>query len=395
MTLTELMQTGVAPAGTGADSAACDSFFLSPPGLQLSGAADSMGLGASARVERVLGNLCDWERQEVIEALGEAVMQKVEARVAHKTQELWARARQIVNQLQEKHQESSNKLQEEVARCHERQKLLQAENEALRQGIQGLSARFALLSEAFAGRDMGAAVAQAFAESVAASPAPSPVQATPDFLTPGAFPSPVCEAGFATPSAIDPAGADLAAAAGMDGLWGGNKLPELPVFPFPSQPLPSPQLPPPGTPLSLADALDADAPKQPAPCAFPEAVPPPPPGVAPLIEGDYSYMMPEADVPGAQAWGQQWASASAEQADAQQGQALAPTGSFFDAAAPAWTPPWAAGAASGEQAEARSSSKMTTMRADACVFVPWSAGPPAQAAQPEEGEAERRAGSVS
>lgn len=362
MTQTEVMQTEAPAVGAAADPAACDSFFMLPPGLHLSDAADNLG-PAAAKIDGLLGNLYDGrEREEVIAALGEAVMLKVEARVAQKTQELWARARQFVNQMQEKHQDTNSKLQEDLARCQERQQALQAENETLRQGIQDLSARFSLLKQAWGGEDVNTAVVGAFAET-GTSPM-SPAQASPEFLTPGAFPSASCEAGFASPVALDPANAELAAVAGMDCLWHGAKLPELPAFPFPSPAVPAQQLQQPRTPLSLADALDSEAPMQPAPCAFPEAMPPPPPGVAPLMDGDYSYMMSEAD--------------------ASQEQALAAAAAWSDGSMQAWGEQWG-GSAPAEQAEPFASSTTSTMRADACVFVPWSAGPPTQAPRHEEG----------
>jgi len=296
---TEVMQKEASCVGGVGGSMARDSFFLTPPGLQLPEATESVRTTSGSREEDILGELCnDHEGQEAIKALREATLAEAEARVAAKVQELWARARQAMNHLQERHDEATAGLREELARCQERQVALQAENDALRQGIENLSARLSLVVPALGNEDVNSTVISAFAEC-SASPITSPVQATPELLAPGPFASPVGEVAHCS----------------ADCLWGPANLPELPPFPFPAQPLPAQPLPPPGTPLSLAEALGTDAPRQPAPRAFPEEV-------APLVNGDFGFMMPEA--------------------------------------------------------EAGSVGRTSTLRADACVFVPRSAGPAAQ-----------------
>lgn len=395
-----------------------DSFFLSPPGVQISEAAESVRLVAFERVEHILGQLGDSvDRQQIIDALREAVLLKVDARVALKAQELWTRARQMVSQLQQRHKESTGRLLEEVARCRERQHALEAENDTLKQGIQSLTARISLLKEVLHGQDVGAAFAAAAAAEGSAVPALPPTQAqqpSPDFLSPGPFATPQCDGGFSpSQAALEACGAEMAAAGGVDCLWGGAKLPEVPPFPFQA-----PVLPPPGTPLSLVDALGADAPTQPAPVAFPEAAPPPPPpGVAPHIGRDFSFAMRKeahaqeqdisAEVPwrdgSVEAWGHQWAGgAAAERALCEQ--QLGCAGSGGRLACELDEQREVPGAAS--QAEVSPTSKPWALRADASVFVPRGAEPPpapqpascpqgVEEATKAEGQADGLAGALS
>jgi len=361
MMQTQVLQTETPSTGAAADPAARGS-LLAPPGIRVPDAAEGGGRGtAGARAERVLGELRSSPgREEVVDVLREAILSEAEARVALRVEELWTRAQKVVNQLQEKHNEETSKLLEEVTRCRERQQALQAENDALRESLRDLSERLSLFGGVPGGsgkEDLTAAPVGAFPEC-RASPTTSPAQASPDFATPGPFLSPGGEASFQSPAAI----------AGLDCLWDASKLPELPAFPFPAQPPPAKPLPPPGTPLSLADALGADVPKQSAPCSLPESVPPPPPGVAPLLSRDFGFMLPEAG-------------ASPEPASGA-------SGAWPGSAAEAWSHPWAS---SSLAEQAGPPSRSTTLRADACVFVPWGAGPPAQASRRrEDGEAKGR-----
>mmetsp|Transcript_95262 Transcript_95262/g.278487 ORF Transcript_95262/g.278487 Transcript_95262/m.278487 type:complete len:84 (-) Transcript_95262:100-351(-) len=77
------------------------------------------------------------------------------------------------------------------------------------------------------------------------------------------------------------------------------------------------------------------------------------------------------------------------EAGAAREQALAAAGAWPDGGAEAWGQQWAGAAAAGAecQAEVGTLSKISTLRADACVFVPWSAGSPAQQLPLPEGEA--------
>lgn len=153
---------------------------------------------------------------ERAEALREEVLRGVDERVAQRAEELWARGKQMLGDIQQRHKETTARLADEVTRCREKQHSLEAENEKLKDAIQGLAARFSLLEQVASGRE-GPAELPGVTEDVpyaSGSPPPAPV-----------------------PSA------ELV------------QLPELPRFPFPAPASPA-------APLNLAEAVGAQTPQR-------------------------------------------------------------------------------------------------------------------------------------
>lgn len=218
--------------------------FLSPPGLELSESAEDMRTVALENIDHILSQLGDHaNHQAATKAIREEIINKIDARVASVADELWTRARQMMNRIQQKHKETTNKLLEEVARCRERQHALEAENAKLKQGIQSLAARCSFLGRALSGKDM----------DLAGSPSPSILADVSSASV--SLPALAADASdFFAPAAFMPPGSGKGMAAVADCLWGAAKLPDVPQFPFPAQPMS------PGTPLSLAEALGTETP---------------------------------------------------------------------------------------------------------------------------------------
>jgi len=172
------------------------------------------------------------------------VIHKIDARVALVAEELWARAKQAMNQLQLQQKETTNKLLDEVARCRERQHALEAENNKLKQGIQSLAARFSFVGQVFSGKEMELVSSPSSVCPVEGCTAPVSTPVSQSVLSPEA-------SDFFTQASPFMAGGGEAT--GTDCLWGAAKFPEVPPFPFPVQPPMSP-----ATPLSLAEALSTD-----------------------------------------------------------------------------------------------------------------------------------------
>lgn len=232
--------------------------FPSPPGLEspdFAAAANGVQITEATKREVRAAALKSAEEkisqlgpnvncQAVIEAIREIVLQDVDAKLAEKAEELWQRGKQMLNNTFQKHKEKTNKLTEEVAKCIERQRVLEAENEKLKQVIQALASRFTMLGAVFAGKEgaAGAGDNAAAGESSTASTAspPQTKETGSESFTPGPF----------TPHSSEVQAAVAEALAG--GAAAGLKLPEVPAFPFPAG---APQPSTPVAPLLLAEAL--------------------------------------------------------------------------------------------------------------------------------------------
>jgi len=209
--------------------------------------AQGASLDHIEHIENVLSRAGeDLDQLAILEALKDSVIHKIDARVALVAEELWARAKQAMNQLQLQQKETTNKLLDEVTRCRERQHALEAENNKLKQGIQSLAARFSFVGQVFGGKDMELVGSPSSACPVEGCTAPVSTPVSQSLLSPEA-------SDFFTQASPFNVMAGAAQATGTDCRWGAAKFPEVPPFPFPVQPPMSP-----ATPLSLADALSTD-----------------------------------------------------------------------------------------------------------------------------------------
>mmetsp|Transcript_122498 Transcript_122498/g.357687 ORF Transcript_122498/g.357687 Transcript_122498/m.357687 type:complete len:413 (-) Transcript_122498:2-1240(-) len=239
--------------------------IFSPPGLELADAVNEMKAAALENMEDKLGQLGDpAKHRAAFEALRRAVLEDVDARVSERAEELWARGKQMLSQIQQKHKESSAKLSEEVTRCCEVQRTLEAENGKLKEVLHGLAARLSALAPPPEPKEalMGSPGA-----TTASSCTPQQSKVSCDAASTGPF----------TPGSGDTFGSHLlctpseAAGAGPE-----CKLPEVPRFPFPA-----PQSP--GAPLSLAEALGTQTPHRTPLSLVNSLTPTPLPEVAPAF----------------------------------------------------------------------------------------------------------------
>lgn len=91
----------------------------------------------------------------MVEAIRELVLQDVDSKVTEKVDALWARGRQMLCQIQQKHLETTQQLTEEVTRCLEKQQAQEAENERLRQHLHDMATRFSMLGHICSGVSLG------------------------------------------------------------------------------------------------------------------------------------------------------------------------------------------------------------------------------------------------
>merc|ERR1740123_2843537 len=95
-------------------------------------------------------------RNSSVKAIRELVLQDVDSKVTEKVDALWARGRQMLCQIQQKHLETTQQLTEEVTRCLEKQQAQEAENERLRQHLHDMATRFSMLGHICSGVSLGA-----------------------------------------------------------------------------------------------------------------------------------------------------------------------------------------------------------------------------------------------
>lgn len=203
---------------------AAESSLPSPPGL------DEPSAASLASVEDMMQRLSgSMSHQAVLEAIREVVLHEVDARVALKSEELWAKGKQAMSQMQQAHRETTGKLNSELAACQERQRALEAENESLRQLVQGLSSRLVALGPAImkhAGEEREESTAQGSSPSL-----------THDSPEPYAL-------GTSTPRSDSIAGQPMMVAS--EASYSG-----FPCFPMPTTPVS------PATPILPPSSLDA------------------------------------------------------------------------------------------------------------------------------------------
>lgn len=187
-----------------------------PPGLEGSGPEISP-------LEEILA-----PQASFIEALRDAILKEVEQSVQERTEALWAKGKQVLNQAQQKHREEVKELMDEVALCQQRHQLLAEENERLREALQSIISKYSMAPPETLLSPSSTAVT-------------SPLPSDPD----SSYPSRPF-----TPSPYTPA-VDYYATEGL--------LPEVPPLPF-SGVTGVPGAP---APLSLAEALGAPSQRTP------------------------------------------------------------------------------------------------------------------------------------
>eukprot|EP00441_Pelagodinium_beii_P036545 CAMPEP_0197650734 /NCGR_PEP_ID=MMETSP1338-20131121/31123_1 /TAXON_ID=43686 ORGANISM="Pelagodinium beii, Strain RCC1491" /NCGR_SAMPLE_ID=MMETSP1338 /ASSEMBLY_ACC=CAM_ASM_000754 /LENGTH=361 /DNA_ID=CAMNT_0043225201 /DNA_START=93 /DNA_END=1178 /DNA_ORIENTATION=- len=194
--------------------------FPAPPGLE--------NVAAGAEAEAAATPLSP---QEVLKR---AVIQDVEAKVSERVDELWQKGKHMLTQVQQKQQDKSEKLAQEVSQCLERQRALEEENRKLKQVLEVLAQRLALISPGL---------------QVQGSTTPKPGSST----SPATTSAGTASVASSTPSQLH------ASDVYPSGEAGYPPLPEVPAFPFPAM----------QTPLCLSEALGHSASTATTPMAQP------------------------------------------------------------------------------------------------------------------------------
>lgn len=271
-----------------------------PPGLENIDldAATSAAIAAAREVKplamiEVEEKLRQFVAPDAIQAIRDSVLTEVERKVQEKTEELWEKGKTVVSQMKQQHKEKTKQLEGEITLCQQKEQALAAENQRLKQLLEGLATRFSMLDTGYVCKDpatLSPDVASSLASTMAGmSPSPLSEDTTSQTFTPPCF----------TPgSAFTPGG--------FTGAIGQVGLPDLPLFPFPTATAGA-AVPPvsPAPPLSLAEALDSSStqPQQRTPLSLASSLSPPEtssptpwaePGLS-MVYGVFSFTLRKAD----------------------------------------------------------------------------------------------------
>lgn len=206
--------------------------FPPPPGLERSATQNGTSNGHDANVPAVT------PRSETVETLCQTLMKDVDAKVGEKMEEIWQKGRQMMAQAQLQHHQHNEKLATELTLCLERQRVLEQQNEQIKQIISDLASKLSVLGSGF--------TATALCGS-----------------SPGGLKSPASvttNAGGSSAASASPLSTRASPETYSGQLENYAPLPEVPAFPFPS-------------PLSLAEAIAADPSTKPTPLSLASSLP--------------------------------------------------------------------------------------------------------------------------
>jgi hypothetical protein len=169
------------------------------------------------------------DKDGLINAIRKLVLDEVDEKVQEKAEVMWQKGTQMLTSIQAKHKEKTEGLMNEVTQFRQRQAVLEAENANLKMVLRDLVAKFQILGAMpFGGGTPKAVNVMGAAEGSTLASTTCSNADSPPFLTPQT------EVGHT---------AD------------GQKLPDVPEFPFPAQS-------PIAAPLSLAEALGQQTPQR-------------------------------------------------------------------------------------------------------------------------------------
>lgn len=192
--------------------------------------------------DRVVGDGGSEEGHAILDEVRRIVLEDVDVKLGDKMKELWSRGNKMLKQIETENQQQAAKLLEELALRREKQDALKAEQEHLRTLLTSMVSQFSMLGAVFAG----------------------PSNPTPGTSTPTCCDvSSSSATGTPGTSTLQESLPELAAPVYVGSF---PHLPAMPDFPFPPQDASS--LASAATPLSLVEALGAEAPSASVPVSL-------------------------------------------------------------------------------------------------------------------------------
>jgi len=204
------------------------------------------------------------EQQAIITEVRKTVLEEVDAKVAEKMKDLWAKGNRMIKKAEEDSQQKNATILAELQQCLQKQELLRAENEQLKTLITNMAQQLNMLGGYFGG----------LAGPKISSPTPSSLAALSGApVTNSATSGGDASSATASSTIQDSPQTDFSAAMSAGSF---PPLPSVPDFPFPQTPQQTPQQAPlAATPLSLAEALSSETPSSSVPVSLMGSLPPP------------------------------------------------------------------------------------------------------------------------
>jgi len=192
------------------------------------------------------------DRQALMDDVRRAVLEEIDAKVAGKMKDLWAKGNKMLKQVEQENQQKNAKMLEEIEQCRLKQDSLKAEHEHLKRVLAGMVNHFNMLGAMFGSSQSPKAVPPMPASVVAGLAAASSANGS------SAFTDAPTNSSAASSTTIQDSPSSVAGGAFPP-------LPAVPDFPFPL--LPATATPTsangvaascPPLPLSLAEALGSE-----------------------------------------------------------------------------------------------------------------------------------------
>jgi len=264
-----------------------------PPGLNApSGEAASAtaadvsasGVSSTRQAACIDISLCNsTERQAIIDEVRRSVIEGVDAKVAEKMKDLWARGNKMIKKVDEDSRQKNAAMVALLEECRQKQAALKLENENLKDVFASMAQQLNMVGSCLSGL-AGPKIASPTPYSLAALGAALSTNGT---TTPTEGQAMSSSASAATTLQDSPQTEFSAAGFGSGSFPPLPTVPDFPFAPTPAAPTPTPSA---ATPLSLAEALHSETASPSVPVSLMGSLPPPSQG-----QRIFSFTLRKAD----------------------------------------------------------------------------------------------------
>lgn len=188
----------------------------------------------------------------MVDAMKAALMQDVDNKISEKVEELWQKGSRMVHQVKKRQEENTELLSGEIARCLEKQRALEQDNEQFKQALHALTCRLACLNvPGLAPPGNGAATSSSDGATTPVPSSPAPAASRTAVTPPGDRQRSAAHRSSSNHHELASPAPSYGAAAPESSAG----MPELPPWPFPAGAPPSTTPVEGAPPLSLMEAL--------------------------------------------------------------------------------------------------------------------------------------------
>lgn len=267
--------------------------MAAPPGLNApceeaasATAAEVLGSGASSTKQAARNDitLCkSTEQQAIIDEVRRSVLEDVEAKVAEKMKDLWARGNKMIKKVDEDSRQKNATIAALLEECRQKQEALKLENENLKDVFASMAQQLHMVGVGLS----------SLAGTKIASPTPCSLAVLSAALSTNGTTTPtdtqaISSSASAATTLQDSPQTDFSASGYGSGSF--PPLPTVPDFPFAQTTAAPTPTPSPATPLSLAEALNSETASPSVAVSLMGSLPPPSQG-----QRIFSFTLRKAD----------------------------------------------------------------------------------------------------